>query len=187
MTVTNDSPRDFADCRFFAAFDIVAPSDFCYGECTMKINPELEPRNDQSRRRVLLYGESLLLGAAGATLKQDSRLETISLASPGVTPPELAALAPDVILFDVDGVRPEAALALLKARPRLVLIGIDPSTDQMQLWSGQQSRALTMQDLVEAIVPARVPNRVFARGLALIENLCRLVLSHDSNQYSKSR
>ena len=102
------------------------------------------------RKRLLLYGTSLILETVGAWLTRYPHLEIISLASP-LAPQELDALAPDVIIFDVDGVRPEAALALLETRPWLSLIGIDPSTDQMLVWSGQHSRATTMQDLAQAI------------------------------------
>ncbi len=117
----------------------------------MKTDVELEPRNNQTKRRVLLYGESLILDAVGATLQQYPQLEIIALASSRATIQELAALAPDAIIFDVAGAHPDAALSLLAARPWLALIGIDPSTDQMLLWSGQHSRALTMQDLVQVI------------------------------------
>ena len=148
----------------------------------MKTDSEHEPRNNQGKRRVLLYGESLLLGAVGATLKQDSRLEIISLASP-LTTQQLASLAPDVILFDVDGARPDAALASLKARPRLVLIGIDPSTDQMLLWSGHHSRALTMEDLADAIMNQSSPSPLLKRALAYMESL---VNSFPHTHHSKS-
>jgi hypothetical protein len=105
----------------------------------------------ETRRRVLLYGRSLILGTVGASLKQCPHLEIVSLAPPLPTAQELGALAPDVIIFDVEAARPEPAISLLEARPSLLLMGIDPSNDQMLLWFGQHSRALAMQDLVQAI------------------------------------
>jgi hypothetical protein len=99
----------------------------------------------------LLYGRSLILGTLGASLKRYPHLEIVPLSPPLPTVAELGALAPDVIVFDVEAARPESAIALLEARPSLLLIGIDPSSDQMLLWCGQHSRARTMQDVVQAI------------------------------------
>jgi len=105
----------------------------------------------EKRQRVLLYGKSLILGTVGASLRQYPRLEIVSLTSPLPAAQELGALAPDVIIFDVEAAHPESALSLLETRPSLLLIGIGPSSDQMLLWSGRQSQALAMQDLVEII------------------------------------
>ncbi len=109
------------------------------------------------RRRVLLYGKSLILGSVGTSLQQYPHLELVSLAPPLPVVQELGALAPDVIIFDVEAARPEFAVALLAARPSLLLIGIDPDSDRMLLWSGRRSRALAIQDLVQAINSLRCP------------------------------
>ncbi len=98
-----------------------------------------------------MYGKSLILRTVSASLAASPHLELISLAPPFPGIRELVALEPDVIIFDRDAAQPEAAFALLQACPHLLLIGIDASTDQMLLWSGQRSRALSMQDLVQAI------------------------------------
>jgi len=57
----------------------------------------------------------------------------------------------DVILFEEQAGCPDAAFSLIETRPGLLLIGIDPSKDQVRLWSGQQLRQLSMQDLAEII------------------------------------
>ncbi|HBY98862.1 MAG TPA: hypothetical protein DEP84_33770 [Chloroflexi bacterium] len=100
---------------------------------------------------MLLYGSSLILGTVGVSLKRYPHLEIVSLTPPLPATEEVGALMPDVIIFDVEAARPESAISLLEVRPRLLLIGIGPSSDRMLLWSGQHSRALTMQDLVQAI------------------------------------
>jgi hypothetical protein len=104
-----------------------------------------------NKRRVLLYGRSMILGAVEASLRRYAHLELISLAPPFPAAQELGALAPDVIIFDLEAAHPESALSLLEARPSLLLIGIDPDSDRMLVWSGQRSRALAMQDLVQVI------------------------------------
>ncbi|MEW5956752.1 MAG: hypothetical protein AB1801_03440 [Chloroflexota bacterium] len=110
------------------------------------------------KQRVILYGRSVILGTVGASLQQYPHLELVSLVPPLPAAQELGALAPDVIIFDVGAARPEAAIALLEARPHLLLIGIDPGSDRMLLWSGQQSRALAMQDVVHVIERQSIVN-----------------------------
>ena len=103
------------------------------------------------KERVILYGKSVILGTVGATLRSRPDLEIVILEPPLPERQGLEELSPDVIIFDLEAAHPEAALSLLQERPRLLLIGIDPATDQMLLWSGEHSRALSMLDLVQAI------------------------------------
>jgi hypothetical protein len=102
------------------------------------------------RKRVVLYGQSVILGAVQAGLRPHAQLEVISLAQPA-TVQELAALAPDVILFDAGAGFPEPAFALLRTRPGLLLVGVDPDRNRAVAWSGQQLCELSVQDLVEVI------------------------------------
>jgi len=71
---------------------------------------------------------------------------------------------PDVILFDAQVGRPDAAFSLLKTRPGSLLIGIDPGKDQVHLWSGQQLRQFSTQDFVEI-----VETRTVSSGSNLVE------------------
>ena len=103
------------------------------------------------KRRVVLFGRSLILGTLGASLRHYPDLEVVSLSLPLPSAQELSALAPDVILFDMGSGRPEAAFSLLGTRPGLLLIGIDPSTNQALLFSGRQLRELSTQDLVRVM------------------------------------
>ena len=102
------------------------------------------------RKRVVLYGQSVILGAVQAGLRPHPQLEVISLAQPA-TAQELAALAPDVILFDAGAGSPEPAFALLRTHPGLLLVGVDPDRNRAVAWSGQQLCELSVQDLVEVI------------------------------------
>jgi hypothetical protein len=104
-----------------------------------------------STRRVVLYGRSVILGTLRASFERYPDLEIVSLSPPFPSAQELGALKPDVILFDSENARPEAAFALLGTRPGLLLIGIDPSANQALLWSGRQLRELSTQDLVRVI------------------------------------
>jgi hypothetical protein len=104
----------------------------------------------ERRQRVVLYGQSVILGAVQASLRRDPQLEAVSLAPPA-TVQELAAFAPDVILFDTDQGCSGPAFALLRTCPGLLLIGIDPASEQLLVLSSTARQALSIEDLVNVI------------------------------------
>ena len=63
----------------------------------------------------------------------------------------LRALHPDVIVFDLASKQSDSAVALWKAQPEVLLIGVDLATDQMLVLSGESSHVLTPDDLVQVI------------------------------------
>jgi len=105
----------------------------------------------KTQRKVILFGDSLILEGIRTNLNGFADMEIISLAPPLPAKQELDALAPDVIIFDLEAAHPDAVLALQRQRPQVLLVGVDLATDQMLVWSGEQSRGLAMPDLVRAI------------------------------------
>lgn len=101
--------------------------------------------------RVILYGNSVIVGTVAASLARYPDLEVVGVSPPVTAAKELAALEPDVIIFDVEAGDPEPAFALLKACPRLLLVGVSPETDQLMLWSSGKTNALSTEDLVKVI------------------------------------
>ncbi len=103
-------------------------------------------------RKVALYGNSLVLSSIGASLHGRAELQVscVDATLPDVAS-RLKVLQPDVVIFDLAMAQPEFALALWKARPRLLLIGVDLTTGQALVLSGQPSRLLTMDDLLQVI------------------------------------
>jgi len=103
-------------------------------------------------RTVALYGNSLVVSSIGASLQGRAGLQVFSI---DATMPDavsrLGALQPDVVIFDLAMAQPEFALALWKAQPRLLLIGVDLTTGQALVLSGQPSSLLTMDDLLQVI------------------------------------
>lgn len=73
------------------------------------------------------------------------------MGSPLPADPGLAALAPDVVLFDLRSARPALAGSMLEVGPRLLLIGLDAEGERAVIWAGQGSRALSVDDLVSMI------------------------------------
>ena len=103
-------------------------------------------------RTVALYGNSLVVSSIGASLQGRAGLQVCFVDS---TLPDaasqLGALQPDVVIFDLATAQLEFAIALWKAQPRLLLIGVDLTTGQALVLSSQPSRLLTMDDLLQVI------------------------------------
>jgi hypothetical protein len=106
----------------------------------------------EKKRTVVLYGNSLVISSIAASLESQPHLSVHQVNAPGADlARHLEALNPDVLVFDVATAKPDDAVTLLSQHPRLSLICIDPDSRQMLLWSGRRVRALTVQDLVQAI------------------------------------
>jgi hypothetical protein len=116
---------------------------------------------NMEKRRVILYGKSVILGTVGASLRNYPDLDAILLPPPLPDVQGLAALAPDVIIFDLQAPHPDFAISLLDACPRLILIGVDPSSDQVFLWFGKHLNVMSTQELVQTIADhlAGTPDR----------------------------
>lgn len=101
---------------------------------------------------MIFYGRSLILGTVGASLEQYPELEVFSPSPQLPDAQELVTLSPDVIIFDLQAAHPDLAFSFLKILPRLVLVGIDPGSGQVFLWSGKQFNSLSTQELVQTIM-----------------------------------
>ena len=103
------------------------------------------------QKRIILYGKSVILGTVAASLQSYPELEIIPFEPHPIETQDLMALKPDVILFDLQALRPESALGLSVQRPELLLIGIDPDNEKLFVWSGKHAQALSDRDLVRVI------------------------------------
>ncbi len=110
-------------------------------------------------RTVVLYGSSLALSSIGASLQTCVGLRVLAVDSeaPGAAgahsaAQRLAALRPDVVLFDLASVRSDFAIELWKAQPGILLIGVDLLTGQALVLAGQSARAHTTEDLLQVIL-----------------------------------
>ena len=103
-------------------------------------------------RTVALYGNSLAVSSVGASLQGCAGLKVLRLdaALPDAAQ-QLSALQPDILIFDLAATRPNDAIGLWKARPALLLIGVDLAMGEARVLSGQPARALTTDDLLHVI------------------------------------
>ncbi len=103
-------------------------------------------------RKVVLFGGTLVVTTIGASLqgRSDFQLMQVEPSIPDVVQ-RLEAAAPNVILFDLSSAQPDVAVPLLQRHPGLLLIGVDLVGQKMLVLSGEQSRLLTTEDLVQVI------------------------------------
>jgi hypothetical protein len=110
--------------------------------------PKRKETRVKEKPRILLYGNSIIIGTIGASLRRCSHYDVIAIAQEAQ---EIDASKLDMVLFDLEGPCTESVFSLLKTNPNLVLIGVSPDTNMVKLWSGRQLRELSTQDLIEVI------------------------------------
>ena len=105
----------------------------------------------KATKRILLYGNSIILGTIGISLGRHSQFEVTKLVAPLQETQKLDAAEMDIILFDLETTHPEAVLSLLEINPTLHLIGISPDINLVKVWSIRELRGISMQDLLQVI------------------------------------
>ena len=81
---------------------------------------------------LVLYGNSVLLAGIKAELQSHGTLELITIeAGDFDASSRICALNPRAVIFDLGEAQPDFAVSLLRARPGVLLIGVDPSIDEM--------------------------------------------------------
>lgn len=101
------------------------------------------------KKKVLIYGRSLNLEGIGVSLKLDGNLDVIVIELGEQNC--LENLNPEVILFDLAEPPKELNLALLRKQPGVLLIGVEPSSNEVLVLSGQRNRVLSTDELVQLI------------------------------------
>ncbi len=120
------------------------------------------------RRRVLLYGNSLVLCGIAASLVGEDEFEVIRLPEPLMHLSEATALDPDVIIFDTETSGSAVLFSALENRPDLLLLGVSPDKNVVRMWSGQEHQELSITDLT-ALIEAG-PSRAAVAGAFSIQD-----------------
>ncbi len=105
-----------------------------------------------TKTRVAVCGSCLYMAGLAAGLQTNPALDVVHIrASSPALPQRLTELAPAVIAY-APGEMPEAVTAsLLDARPDLLLVCVDWTTNEMQASSGQRATVLSANDFLELI------------------------------------
>jgi hypothetical protein len=103
------------------------------------------------RQRILLYGNSVIIGSIWACLQRCPQFEVTTLAPPLEEASAFDNVNPDILLFDLETIHTETVFSALKTNPSLLLIGISPDVNLVKIWSGRQLRELSMKDLLDLI------------------------------------
>jgi hypothetical protein len=122
------------------------------------------------RRRILVYGNSLVVEGVGASLRRTGGFDVFSVDPPLPGPPELEDMAPDVVLFDVEGQHPEPVLALLESLPDLLVLGLSPDGNVARLWTGRRYHDLTTGDLAALLDDIGVEESTSKASLVDVES-----------------
>lgn len=104
------------------------------------------------KKTVLIYGKSLNLAGIGACLKHEEGLDVYEI-DPRDTGARqrLEELTPGVILFDLSDPPNDLDMAFFHSKPGLLLIGVDPSSDDVLILTGKRSRVVTAGELSNLI------------------------------------
>ena len=105
--------------------------------------------------RVLLYGNSLVLGGISASLQGESQFEVVRISHSLPDTSGVEALAPDVIVFDSEIPGSAAAFSALESHPDLIILGVSPDHNIVRLWSSREYSELSTKDLKSLIEVGR--------------------------------
>lgn len=101
---------------------------------------------------LVLYGNSIFLAGLKADLVHLIELELVTIDAHLPDPEDrIRQCNPSVVIFDFATAHPDFAMRLLRDRPNLLLLGVDPSRDEVIVVSGRPERALSTQELVRVI------------------------------------
>ena len=104
------------------------------------------------RTRVVVYGSSLHIAGIAASLKADQSLEVVCVDPHSTTALQsLSELNPAAIAIDLSEPPASVDVTLLRQKPGVLLIGVDPESDEILVLSGRSQQALSVSDLVHVI------------------------------------
>lgn len=106
----------------------------------------------EKRTQVVVYGSSLTMATVAASLKVDQSLEVLCVDPRSPTARQyLRELNPAAIAFDLNDPPQSMEAILLRERPEVLLIGIDPTNDEILILSSRPQQARSASDLVSVI------------------------------------
>ncbi len=106
----------------------------------------------ENRTRVVVYGNTLSMAGIAASLKVETTLDVFCVDPKHPSARKcLNELDSKTIIFDRTEPHPELDLALLREQPGLLLVGVDPSSDDLLVLTGQRNRIVTASELAHLV------------------------------------
>ncbi|MBN1179814.1 MAG: hypothetical protein JXD18_11405 [Anaerolineae bacterium] len=101
---------------------------------------------------VVLFGNSLLMDTVEASLEDQKELGILRMVTTISDVDErLQALAPDLIIFDMDVNLSDVVMPLLFSQPGTPFLGLDIDSGKAVVLSSQQQAVMTLKDLTRVI------------------------------------
>jgi len=92
------------------------------------------------------------MAGIAASLKAEASLEVLCIDPQNpIAQHSLTELSPQAIIFDRSDPHTDLDLALLREQPGLLLVGVDPSSDDALVLSGQLTRVLSSKELARLV------------------------------------
>jgi hypothetical protein len=102
-----------------------------------------------------LYGKSVFLAGIKTQLERDRELELLTVEAGCLDVPHLLReRKPCAVLFDLGMHQPSFLIPMLRELPHLLMIGVDPSSDEMLVLTSRLVQALAARDLVHLVFEA---------------------------------
>ncbi len=102
--------------------------------------------------RLVIFGNSVFLAGIKVQLEQVPAFELITLeAVQTEVVDRIRACQPQAVIFDLTMGYPDFALSLLHEQPGLLLLGVDPNSNELLVLSSHPQQALSVSDLVQII------------------------------------
>lgn len=109
-----------------------------------------------SKTRIAVCGSSLHMAGLAASLQAVPNVTVLRVAADAAALAQtIDELAPAVVAFDLGEMPGDLAFTLLRNRPEIILIGVDPSSDRLLMLSGRQAQPVSGADLVRLITRSR--------------------------------
>lgn len=102
--------------------------------------------------RAVVCGSSLYMASLAANLQANPDVDVFRVpADTAALSRGLDELAPGLVAFDLGEMPGDLVVSLLRDRPELILVGVDPSSDRMLVLSGRREQPISVAELLQAI------------------------------------
>lgn len=101
---------------------------------------------------LVLYGSSVFLAGIMAEMERSLPVKLVTISEGSLdAAAKIHACNPYAVLFDLTVGLPEFTAAFMREHPGLLMIGVDPSCDELLVLSVQPQRAMSLTDLIDII------------------------------------